>query len=368
MKRIYLFTSWLLIFVFAVPAWAVPTTTFPGNVTINGDLTVLGSGGGGGGLESTDIDTADEFAAIMTEVSGSGNFLRATSPTITTPTIAKLANLTSNGFVKTGSGDGTLSIDTSTYLASASIDTSAELRTILGDESGTGALIFASGNIGTATGTGLTLGSFDGGATAPLNIEVDGSGNGFVVAASATEYTRFISGGALKGMFGVGTVEFVIRNAGDIGFRSNAASSDDWKISGGNLVCGTDGGFNIGGAGAYPGTITAGTKLATRGKLGLGASSTLTIASGAITVTKAHHTVETETGAGSDDLDTISGGADGDFLILRAVNGAHTVTLKDGTGNLKLEGDCALDNAEDCIELISDGTSWYEVARSNNGT
>lgn len=40
------------------------------------------------------------------------------------PTIAKLANLTSNGFVKTGSGDGTLSIDTSTYLTSAGAVTS----------------------------------------------------------------------------------------------------------------------------------------------------------------------------------------------------------------------------------------------------
>ncbi len=38
----------------------------------------------------------------------------------TTQNIAKLSNLTSNGFVKTGSGDGTLSVDTTTYLSSIS--------------------------------------------------------------------------------------------------------------------------------------------------------------------------------------------------------------------------------------------------------
>lgn len=43
-------------------------------------------------------------------VTGSGAYVLATSPTIVTPTIAKLANLTSNGMVQTSGGDGTLSI------------------------------------------------------------------------------------------------------------------------------------------------------------------------------------------------------------------------------------------------------------------
>lgn len=41
-------------------------------------------------------------------VTGTGSRVNATSPTIVTPTIAKLANLTSNGFVKVAGGDGTL--------------------------------------------------------------------------------------------------------------------------------------------------------------------------------------------------------------------------------------------------------------------
>lgn len=53
-----------------------------------------------------------------------GNLLAVPSPTFTTPSIAKLANLTSNGFVKTSGGDGTLSVDGSTYLTSAGAVTS----------------------------------------------------------------------------------------------------------------------------------------------------------------------------------------------------------------------------------------------------
>lgn len=72
------------------------------------------------------------LASAITNETGSGVLVFGTSPTITTPTIAKLANLTSNGFVKTSGGDGTLSVDTSTYL------TGNESITLSGDVSGTG--------------------------------------------------------------------------------------------------------------------------------------------------------------------------------------------------------------------------------------
>lgn len=47
--------------------------------------------------------------------------------------VTKLSNLTSNGFVKTGSGDGTLSVDTATYL------TANQTVTLSGDVTGSGA-------------------------------------------------------------------------------------------------------------------------------------------------------------------------------------------------------------------------------------
>ena len=98
-----------------------------------------------------------------------------------------------------------------------------------------------------------------------------------------------------------------------------------------------------------------------------GASTELTIATGAVTATKSFHTIDTESDAASDDLDTIGGGRAGQRLVVMANNSARTVVLKDGTGNLKLTGDISLDNAEDTAELISDGTNWYLLSTSNNG-
>lgn len=97
------------------------------------------------------------------------------------------------------------------------------------------------------------------------------------------------------------------------------------------------------------------------------AGSTLTIAAGAITATTPFHAVDTEAAAASDDLDTINGGVIGMVLVVHAANSARTVVAKNGTGNLKLEGDMTLDNAEDTLQLIHDGTNWLELSRSNNG-
>lgn len=95
----------------------------------------------------------------------------------------------------------------------------------------------------------------------------------------------------------------------------------------------------------------------------------LTIATGVITVTGSYHTVDTESAAASDDLDTINGGVDGAHLRLRAVNSARTVVVKDGTGNIQCAGDFSLDNAQDTISLLYDGalSAWLEISRSDNG-
>src|SRR4030042_462522 len=59
----------------------------------------------------------------------------------------------------------------------------------------------------------------------------------------------------------------------------------------------------------------------------------LTIADGAVTKTRAYHSVDTEADAGSDELDTISGGAEGDVLFIRSESAARTVIVKHNTGN-----------------------------------
>jgi hypothetical protein len=95
----------------------------------------------------------------------------------------------------------------------------------------------------------------------------------------------------------------------------------------------------------------------------------LTIATGAITATGSYHTVDTQGGAGTDDLDTINGGADGMLLVLQAENTARDVVVKDGTGNIQCAGDFTMDNTQDSITLMYSGalSAWVELARSNNG-
>ena len=104
------------------------------------------------------------------------------------------------------------------------------------------------------------------------------------------------------------------------------------------------------------------------GTLICGTGGELTISSGAITVTHSYHTVDTQSDASTDDLDTISGGvAAGQILTIIANNTARSVVAKDGTGNLKLAGDFTMDNVEDTLMLVYDGSNWLEVSRSGNG-
>ena len=91
-----------------------------------------------------------------------------------------------------------------------------------------------------------------------------------------------------------------------------------------------------------------------------------TIATGAITVTKQFHYVDTEADAATDDLDTINGEPPVDFIVLRAINTARTVVVKDGTGNLRLSGDFSMDHTDDTITLIKSGSVWLEISRSDN--
>lgn len=91
-----------------------------------------------------------------------------------------------------------------------------------------------------------------------------------------------------------------------------------------------------------------------------------TIASGVISVYAPWHYVDTEAAAASDDLDTINGGVEDDYLVLRAANSSRDVVLKDDTGNLRLAGDFTLNQARDTITLQKVGSDWHEVSRSDN--
>ena len=94
-------------------------------------------------------------------------------------------------------------------------------------------------------------------------------------------------------------------------------------------------------------------------------STILTIDGGLLAKSRRYHIVAAESGS-TDDLDAIDTGPDGQILILRAYTG-HTITVKDGTGNLSLAGDFTL-SGNSTITLIYDSTYalWLEISRSTN--
>ncbi len=98
-----------------------------------------------------------------------------------------------------------------------------------------------------------------------------------------------------------------------------------------------------------------------------GDSTTQVIDGGVITLTRfGLITVDTEGAAATDDLDTINGSIYGAVIVLRQAADTRDVTVKDGTGNLSLAGDCAFTDADDTITLVGTGTGWLEMCRSNN--
>lgn len=94
----------------------------------------------------------------------------------------------------------------------------------------------------------------------------------------------------------------------------------------------------------------------------------LTIAAGVITVTQSYHNVDTEADAATDDLDTINGGLQGDILIICPNIATRTIVAKHGTGNLNLASgaDFTMDEDDDYLVLLYNGSLWQQIGRSEN--
>lgn len=98
-------------------------------------------------------------------------------------------------------------------------------------------------------------------------------------------------------------------------------------------------------------------------QLNLGEADEVTIASGVITVTLTHHTIDTEANAASDELDSIDGEVEGDVLVLRLESAARLVTVKHNTGNIYFAdgNDFELDDENKSLILFYNGTKWTNV-------
>jgi len=91
-----------------------------------------------------------------------------------------------------------------------------------------------------------------------------------------------------------------------------------------------------------------------------------TISSGAITYTGAYMVVDTEGGASSDTLDTISGGTAGDRLLLRGATSGRNIIISDNTGNIQTNNNTnfTLEPTHlDSAEFYYNGSNWIQTAR-----
>ncbi len=95
-----------------------------------------------------------------------------------------------------------------------------------------------------------------------------------------------------------------------------------------------------------------------------------TIASGVIKFTSSDISIFTQSGASTDDLDTINPSPlaqGGDLLIIRAGDDADTVVVKNGTGNIVCFGDFSMSTINHRMLLQWDriNENWVELARFN---
>jgi hypothetical protein len=143
-------------------------------------------------------------------------------------------------------------------------------------------------------------------------------------------------------------------------------NNPDWEISQDNTMAIMGGKVGIG-------TTSPSTTLHIDGDVAFGAGSELTISSGVVTATHSYHHIDTESDAVTDDLDTINGGSvAGEILIIRAANDGRTIVVRDVsssiTGNLILSGgsNFNLNDLDDTLVLMYDGTNWLELSQSDN--
>jgi len=87
------------------------------------------------------------------------------------------------------------------------------------------------------------------------------------------------------------------------------------------------------------------------------------ISSGKIAPTSSFALVNTEENASSDNLDTISGGSQGDLLILVAYDDTNTVVVRDGIDNIYLgQSTVSLDEDKHALLLVCTGEDWLELS------
>jgi hypothetical protein len=92
-----------------------------------------------------------------------------------------------------------------------------------------------------------------------------------------------------------------------------------------------------------------------------GSNSTVTIQHGEVTITGSHHAIDTQGGASSDDLETITkaGVVDGDVVLIYAANDARTVVIQHNAGNIYCWGGSTITLDENNKAVIAIWSALY---------
>lgn len=215
-------------------------TVSGGPITTSGTLTlggILVGANGGTGVANTgktitlggNLETSGANNVIFT-TTGATNVTLPTTGTLATLagaeslTNKKLGSLTTNGFVKTSGGDGTLSVDTSTYITGLTINTTPITSGTVGRVlfEGTGNVVQQSANLfWDNTNNQLSLG--DAGTAALPALAVGGTTNGIYL--STTNQLGFTTNGVNRMNLDATALSSVTN--GGFWLRRNAGSATD---------------------------------------------------------------------------------------------------------------------------------------------
>ncbi len=94
-------------------------------------------------------------------------------------------------------------------------------------------------------------------------------------------------------------------------------------------------------------------------KINFGPQVNIDVSSNTITITNSFHFVTNTGPSGTQNIDTILGGEEGDFVIFEG----DKVRFRNNQDNIRLKSNYVLKN-EKTLTLVYNGTTWIEVARA----